>query len=163
MVLSRRKQTSQAGETAGDKNKLESVQKRSARFITRDLHKGAMTNMLRQLDLPSLEERRRHLRLTTLFKVVRGLVPALPVEKFLKKVEDKRQIKPKNFEGFSAENIVIKQARNNTECYETEQPTSDVRQNSFFVRTVIEWNNLSSQTVQATSVESFKTLLSKRA
>ena len=38
--------------------------------------------MLHRLKLPSLEERRRQLRLIFMFKVVEGLVPAMPSDQF---------------------------------------------------------------------------------
>ena len=62
--------------------------------------------MLQQLELPTLQERRKHLRLSLMFKVVRGLVPALPADKYLKEITNKRQIRPKQFTGFTTNNIV---------------------------------------------------------
>ena len=46
-----------------DINKLENLQRRSARFITKDYksrEEGSMTKMLRDLDLPLLQTRRQH-------------------------------------------------------------------------------------------------------
>ncbi|KAL8565329.1 hypothetical protein ACOMHN_029025 [Nucella lapillus] len=42
-----------------------------------------MTGLLKKFDLPTLQERRQQLRLTQYYKVVEGLVPALPPEQFL--------------------------------------------------------------------------------
>ena len=49
-----------------DIDKLEKVQRKAARFIKKDFksrHTGAVTDMLNDLDLPSLEQRRRDNRL----------------------------------------------------------------------------------------------------
>jgi hypothetical protein len=46
-----------------DINKLENLQRRGARFITKDYksrEEGSMTKMLRDLDLPLLQTRRQH-------------------------------------------------------------------------------------------------------
>ena len=47
---------------------------------------GCVTAMLENLDLPSLQERRNHLRLIFMFKVVEGLVPAMPPDQFFTEV-----------------------------------------------------------------------------
>ena len=49
-----------------DINKLENLQRRGARFITKDYksrEEGSMTKMLGDLDLPLLQTRRQHQRL----------------------------------------------------------------------------------------------------
>ena len=53
--------------------------------------------MKRQLELETLEERRHSLRLILLYKVVEGLVPALPTADFVTtaKPKSKRNIKAK--------------------------------------------------------------------
>ena len=68
-----------------DIDKLERVQRQAARFITGD-HKtreeGCVTRRLETLELPSLEQRRSFNRLVFLYKVVEGLVPAIPPDVF---------------------------------------------------------------------------------
>ena len=57
----------------GDIDRLERLQNRGACFITQDYHSrqpGPVTSMLRDLKLPSLQDRRRQLRLIFMFKVV---------------------------------------------------------------------------------------------
>ena len=50
--------------------------------------------MLKDLDLTTLQEQRRELRLTFLFKVVNGLVPAIPASEFIEPTRsDKRQVR----------------------------------------------------------------------
>ena len=60
-----------------DIDRLERIQRSAARFITRDYRsrqEGCVTKMLQELDLPTLQERRRQQRLTFLYKVVKGHV-----------------------------------------------------------------------------------------
>ena len=81
-----------------DINRLERVQRSVARFITGDYksrHEGCVTNMLTDLDLPSIVE-----RLTFLYKVVKGHVPAINIEHYLRAQRPKRTIRAKHFEDF---------------------------------------------------------------
>ena len=60
-----------------DIDRLERIQRRAARVITRDYKsraEGCMTRMLRELELQPLQERRRNNRLQFMYKVVEGLV-----------------------------------------------------------------------------------------
>ena len=78
-----------------DIDKLESVQRKSVRFICRDYFSretGCVTKMLEEQDLPPLQKRRKEIRLTLLFKVVEGLLPAIPTDAHLTKVKNKRKI-----------------------------------------------------------------------
>ena len=85
----------------GEIEQLEIIQRRAARFITGDYKSretGCVTNMLKQLDLPSLQERRRQLRLASFYKIVEGLVPALPADQYLTPIPgSKRTIKATSF------------------------------------------------------------------
>ena len=63
--------------------KLEIIQRQGARFITNDYKSrevGSMTKMLEELDLKPMHQRRKDLRLTFLYKIVEGLVPAVSSE-----------------------------------------------------------------------------------
>ena len=69
-----------------DIDRLERIQRSAARFITRDYRsrqEGCVSKMLQELDLPTLQERRRQQRLTFLYKVVKGHVPAINIEHYL--------------------------------------------------------------------------------
>ena len=58
--------------TQKEVDKLERIQRQAARFVTRDYHSkdpGCVTKMLRELNLPTLQQRRKNLRLTFLFKI----------------------------------------------------------------------------------------------
>ena len=58
-------------------------------------------------------------------------------------------------------NIVEKHSVNNDRGFIIEQRKTDQLKNSFFVKTIIEWNHLETEVVHAETVEGFKTLLSK--
>ena len=62
--------------------------------------------MMRDLELPTLEERRRQLRLTFLYKVVEGHVSAINIEHYLKSQRPKRTIRAKQYEDFVTKNIL---------------------------------------------------------
>ena len=111
-----------------DIDSLENIQRRAVRFILnnyRSRHEGAVTEMLSKLELPSLQERRRQLRLTMFYKISNGLVPALPEDQFLSRIRNKRQIKPRLFEGHVTNNITHRQARCNNKCYQTQPSNTD--------------------------------------
>jgi hypothetical protein len=129
--------------------------------------------MLRTLDLPPLQDRRKNQRLAFFFKVVGEQLPGIPSEKYLLPIRGKRLIKPKNDPQFMTHNIVNQMARKNTKCYSLRQqssgkpiqreetiPQSEVDKNSFFPRTTREWNNLEDNIATAESIETFKKRLS---
>ena len=120
--------------------------------------------MLVKLDLQQLKERRTSQKLIFLYKVVEGLVPAIEPDDYLKKARPKRSITAKKFENYQATNIVEKQVKNNTKCFDL--PSNKTHQfsklNSFFAKTLINWNHLEDSVVCATNVESFKSALTNR-
>ena len=148
-----------------DIEKLEKVQRQAARFITGDYHsreEGSVTKMLETLELETLERRRSSCRLVFLFKVVEELVPAINPEEFLKHQKPKRQIKPKQCTGYKSSNLVEKHSVNNDRAFTIEQCKREQLKNSFFVKTIIEWNHLETAVEHAETVEGFKTLLNQR-
>ena len=78
---------------------LERVQRNAARFIKGDYKSrklGSMQNLLNKLELPTLQERRRKQLLVLFYKVVEGLVPAIPKDRFITPHNpEKRLIRPK--------------------------------------------------------------------
>ena len=148
-----------------DVDKLEKIQRQAARFITRDYFSrdpGCVTKMLKDLELPTLQDRRRHLRLTFLYKVAEGLIPSLPPDKYLKTIKNKRHIKPKKFSDHISTNIVETYCTNNSRPFQIPPNNgSEIYKNSFFVKTIPEWNGLANNIVIAESVDTFKTRLSK--
>ena len=78
--------------------KLESIQRRGARLISKDYksrEEGCMTKMLNELNLPTLQSRRQKQRLIFFCKVVEGQVPAMPPDLFVNYQKPKRQIRAK--------------------------------------------------------------------
>ena len=68
-----------------DINCIEKIQRQAARFIKRDYRsreEGCVTNMLRDLELPSLQQRREFNKLVFLFKTAGGMVPAINSEDY---------------------------------------------------------------------------------
>ena len=112
--------------------------------------------MLEELNLPTLQTRRKHLRLCTLYKIIEGKIPALPPEKFLTPVnKSKRKIKAKTFDGYESKNLVTKYSYNNSRGFIVPDACREQYQSSFFVQTVAEWNQLEEAVVLAGSVAAF--------
>ena len=133
-----------------------------SRFIVGDYRSrdpGCITNMLCKLDLPTLQDRCKQQRLSFFYKVVEGLVPAMPVEQFLKFLPaSKRQIRPTKFHDFTAENIILidRQATLNSRPFLAPHSNTEQHKNSFFVRTTTDSNHLGDYQVMAPTLEDFK-------
>lgn len=143
----------------GDIDKLEKIQRSAARYIKKDYRsrqEGCVTEMLQDLGLPSLEERRRQLRLMLLYEVVGGRVPAINIEQYLKSQRPKRTIRAKQYEDFVLQNIVDNSICNNNKCFKPIPAKTENFRHSFFVRTVYDWNKLSNDIVNCETLDSFK-------
>ena len=146
----------------GDIDKLERIQSRAIRFIKKDYTSrdpGCITKMRKELELETLEERRTSLRLVLMYKVVEGLVPALPSEHFIRFNKAKRTIKAKTYKDCETTNILEKRVCNNSKSIIIPDSKTTQYRNSFFVETTIRWNHLPEDTVCAKSVEAFKSAL----
>ena len=75
-----------------------------------------------------------------MYKVVEGLVSALPTDAFVTFSKHKRQIKQKTFGDCVTINPVEKHKTNNSKCLSILNSRTAQYQNSFFVDTVIRWN-----------------------
>ena len=150
----------------GDIDKLEKIQRRAARFITRDYRlrsPGSMTNMLKELKLPELQQGWKELRLTLLFKIAEGLVPPIPSDLYLTTKTEGREIQQNpRFRDYETTNIVSKYETNNSRAFVIPRSGTNVYTNSFFVRTVVDWNHLGNGIVTAGSLDSFKSQLKKQ-
>ncbi|XP_070206189.1 uncharacterized protein [Littorina saxatilis] len=76
---------------------IERVQRKALRFITGDFRSstpGSVTRLLEKTGLQPLQQRRQQLRLTFFYRVVEGLVPALPSHQFLTEQKQGRKIRP---------------------------------------------------------------------
>ena len=129
-----------------DITKLEKIQRRAARFIKQDYHSkepGSMTAMLKELELPPLEERRKENRLCLMYKISNDLVPPIPSDEYLTRVRDKRNIqKNRKYNDYVTTNYVERHQRLNTNCYTVPKTETDTYKNSFFPRTICDWNGL---------------------
>ena len=118
--------------------------------------------MLRDLELPSLQQRREFNKLVFLFKIARGMVPSINSEDYLKPLRGKRRIKAKQFNNYQCSNIVEKNVTNNSRCFIVDNFRTDQFRHSSFIDGFIKWNHLADSIVHADSVESFKSALLKR-
>ena len=122
-----------------------------------------MTQLTGQLNLPLLKERRQLNRLCFFYKVVEGLVPALPSENFLKKeTRQRRKIKTTTKKDFVTVNIVDSYVRNNDRCYNVQTYKTTELKESFFIKTVREWNALDNDIVNAPTVATFRNNLMRQ-
>ena len=147
-------------------NKLEQVQRKAARFVSGDYKSrtpGSMQKLLRKLELPPLQVRRQQLRLTLLFKVVEGLVPAMPPEHFFTFSKPGRKIRPTRNSSFETSNIVNSYTRNNNRSLEIKPCRTSQQRNSFFIRTAVEWNHLDDSTVSLKTTAAFKAKIEENA
>ena len=94
-----------------DINRLERAQHQAARFITEDYksrEKRCITKMLNDLDIPSLEIRRKEARLTMMYNVVNELLPTLPPSNFLQPAKQRRKVKiPTHLKDYTADTTAI--------------------------------------------------------
>lgn len=143
-----------------DIQSLEKIQRQAARFIKNDYRsrfEGCVSEMLEDLKLPQLQQRRIESRLVMLSKIVRGMVLAINVDEFFIPHRNKRHIKPKHYQDSQSSNFVARYILNNSQCYKVPQSNTEQFRNSFFVKTVSDWNSLTDDHICAETVNSFKT------
>jgi hypothetical protein len=125
---------------ASDINHLEQVQRRDARYVTNnhwDRTLGCVSKMINALGWQPLQQQRQDFRLTLLYKIHHWLVDMNP-----------EHIQPSD-----------KRTRSRARIHHT-AAGSRIHNNSFYPRTVREWNHLPTPITDATSLESFKTAMS---
>ena len=74
-------------------------------------------------------------------------------------VWNKRQVKTTSRSDFTSSKIIRRLARNNSRCFSLGSAKTDTHGNSFFIRTVSDWNNLT-EMVSVKLVEEFWSLIS---
>lgn len=119
---------------------IEQVQRRAARFVFNDYSTrtpGCVSNMIKDLNWQSLEQRRKHSRLSMMYKIRNNLVD-INADRFLQKSDTRTRGHHRLFQ---------------------ERISDKTLANSFFPRTVRDWNLLSASVVSAPSVDSFRLLL----
>ena len=109
--------------TVADITKLEALQPRSARWATRDYQRtSSVTQMIKDLNWRSLEQRRIDSRLTLVYKIIYDLV-AIPAADYL--IPNTRQ------------------SRHNHQLAYRQIPTlKDYYKFIFFPRVIVQWNAL---------------------
>ena len=121
-----------------DINSLDRVQRSAARFVSNnyDYSEGSMTSILKDLNWDSLVSWRTSARLIMLYKIVNGLVA----------VKDSDYIKSSS-----------RRTRNtNMLKFHTVAARCDAYAQSYFPRTIRDWNTLSDSVVASPSINSFK-------
>ena len=91
------------------------------------------------------------------YKVVEGLVPAIASEDYLKEITNKR--KSQTIQGLETSNIIDRQTVNNSRSFELIQFKTDIRKNSVFSKTIVDWNHLDDSVVCTKTVEGFSSAL----
>lgn len=116
---------------------LEMVQRRAARFVTGEHSRepGTVTRILTELEWPSLQQRRKVKRLSLLHKGINNETAiSIPPE----------IMKPSRMSRHSSNNTFL-QPRTRTKTH----------QNSFFPRTITEWNRLPPDILEMKSADKF--------
>ena len=121
-----------------DINKVEMVQHRAARFVTANYiyQPGSMTSILNQLQWPTLQLRRKVNRIIMFHKVIYHQVA----------VEIPSYYMPNTRRTRHSHSVNFIQPQCNTEEY----------RNSFFPRTITEWNRLPGRLVELEDTDTFK-------
>ena len=123
--------------TKAHSDQLEKAQRSAAHFVKRNYTKeeGTVANILRELDWPTLQQRRSQARLTLMYKIINQLVD-IPSDQYLTPVT-RQGLRRKDSNFLKPHSRV------------------DVYKYSFFPWTIDEWNLLPKSTVQATTINSF--------
>jgi len=119
---------------------LEKVQKRAARFVFNnytDRTPGCVTKMVESLKWEKLEERRKYNRLCMLYKIKNGLVD----------IDSHQYIQAND-----------SRTRGKDRLYQ-ERTSSEAFGNSFFPKTIRDWNQLPANTTPANTVEGFRSAI----
>ena len=119
-----------------DVSRLEAVQRRGARFALKDHQRtSCVTNMLKELGWLALKDRRRDIRLALLYQIVKGKVAVQAEDTLVTSDPRTRRNHDHNYRHLSAKTTIYR--------------------NSYFPRTIPEWNSLSGACVNAGDVTAF--------
>ena len=115
--------------------KLETIQRRSARRIMQNYNRHAsVTTMLQNLDLPTLQQRRRHSKIIMLHRI-RHQLANVPTTTY------------------------ITPATRNTQHYNLPYARTEVYKSSFFPSTIKLWNNLQPAIINSTTIPQLRQAL----
>ena len=124
---------------SGDIKLLESVQRRSARFVMNDYkYTSSVSDMLSDLGWITLADRRKDLRLILLYKIIHG-VTAVPTDNILVKADLRTRTG-------TSHNYKFMHLQPNTSAYKF----------SYFPKTIRDWNSMPAAIVECSSLELFK-------
>ena len=125
-----------------DKDTLEKVNRRGVRMVFDKTWRDSSvspTQLMKELKWLPLETRRYHQRMCLMYKISHGLVAVPPTQ----------LVKPR------------RNTRGHKFKYQTIGSNSNQYQNSFYPRSIPQWNKLSSDIVEAPSIDSFRARLVK--
>ena len=121
--------------TKKDISKIERVQRQSARFIMADYSRhSSVTNMLANLNLPSLEYRRTTSSIILFHKIIHNLIN-IPSSDLMP---------------------ITSSTRGHHQRFQHIYARTSLYSNSFFPRTIRIWNSLPEDTIQQQSLSQFK-------
>ncbi|KAI8494701.1 hypothetical protein Bbelb_273060 [Branchiostoma belcheri] len=127
--------------TVKDITRLEQVQRRAARWVTQRYRRtSSVSNMLEELQWVSLQERRRIARLVTFYKYMYH-TGALCINLSTRPT-------------LSAQTRATRQSH--PAAYKVPYSRTSYRQNSFFPRTISDWNDLGADIALSSSLEEFR-------
>ncbi|XP_077997418.1 uncharacterized protein LOC144450647 [Glandiceps talaboti] len=119
--------------------KLEKVQRSAARFVCDDYNRhSSVTTMLEKLGWPTLQTRRKAARLTNLYKIRKGELCVTAANNRLSPTKSTR-LHPARYKHLDSKTELFK--------------------NSFFSRTIVDWDELIASVIESPSTHSFKTRL----
>lgn len=124
-----------------DINRLDKVQRRGARYVHnnyRDRNPGCVTNMIHELGWETLQQCRKHHRLTIMYKTLNGLICIPEADNILKKSDTRTRGSNR-----------LRQTYTKAEVYNQ----------SFFPRTIRDWNKLPTSVTDSTSLDDLKASL----
>lgn len=123
-------------------DQLEKVQRRALRFICGNYQRDAsVTSMREQLNLPTLEERRKRARLSMFYKIANNKI-AIPIPDYIKPRERTTR-------------------RSQQQRYMRLGSSMDTYKFSYFPRTLKDWDELPQIIVELPSLEQFKVALER--
>ena len=127
----------------GDIKTLEQVQRRAARYVCNDYTSrtpGCISAMVEDIGWESLQVRRYTARVSLLYKIQHGLVD----------IESSRYMRPSD-----------SRTRGQRGLFQ-ERTNCDAHFNSFFPRTIRDWNELPRHITEASTLEEFRTSLARQ-
>ena len=120
-------------------NKIKMVQRRAARFVTNDYgRKSSVTEMIADLGWNTLQKRRDLARLSMMYRIIHNLVD-IPVGPYL--------------------TPSTSMTRGHDSRFHQIRTMNNTYQQSFFLRTIVLWNQLPQTAVSQTTLEAFQNQL----